>query len=564
MLPALVDRAEALARSPRDLDDRLAAAAFALHWMIWTGDYHRGRELCATFGSAWAAGSPISWIPLAIWRSVVLWDQADHRSAKIQLEEVLAIANRSGVHVYDWGAHAWLAEVALSAGDHEAAMRSVDDAWPLARPAGSAEYVHVRMLRAFVLAAKGQMRDALQAMRDAAHGFDTEHGSPFLTLMHATGSGHLLMRNDSHRESREYFDRALAMASRIPSPNFECYALLGLSWSHFSTGEADVGLRHLRSAFAIGARHNYKNAWPWVPHVMSDLCAHALAAGVEPEYAKSLIHHRGLLPPSPSVEVWPWPVKIFTLGRFSVLVDGEPLQFPRKAQKKPLDLLKAVIAQGGRGVDHTALVDELWPDLDGDAGRNALDLALHRLRKLLGCDEAIAVQASKVTIDARRVWVDAWAFERTCGEITRSSEPMVGSAVTARIERVLRLYIGPFLRGEHEPWAIAARDRMRSKLLRTVGTLGRALERCGAWEEAIELYRRAIELDPLAEEFHRGIMEAYREQERIGDALTAYRRCRELLQESLGVEPSARTRAIYQSLMQSHGGGNDARRGLRS
>jgi LuxR family maltose regulon positive regulatory protein len=41
------------------------------------------------------------------------------------------------------------------------------------------------------------------------------------------------------------------------------------------------------------------------------------------------------------------PVTIFTLGRFSLLINGEPADFGRKAPKRPLELLKVIIAQGG-------------------------------------------------------------------------------------------------------------------------------------------------------------------------------------------------------------------------
>ena len=41
------------------------------------------------------------------------------------------------------------------------------------------------------------------------------------------------------------------------------------------------------------------------------------------------------------------PVTIFTLGRFSLLINGEAADFGRKAPRRPLELLKAIIAQGG-------------------------------------------------------------------------------------------------------------------------------------------------------------------------------------------------------------------------
>jgi DNA-binding SARP family transcriptional activator len=96
---------------------------------------------------------------------------------------------------------------------------------------------------------------------------------------------------------------------------------------------------------------------------------------------RGLVQKRGLVPESPPVEVeaWPWPIKIFTLGHFEVMRDGEPVRFARKVQRKPLALLKTLIAFGGRTVREDLVMDALWPEAEGDAARVALASALHRL-----------------------------------------------------------------------------------------------------------------------------------------------------------------------------------------
>src|SRR5262249_60600296 len=88
----------------------------------------------------------------------------------------------------------------------------------------------------------------------------------------------------------------------------------------------------------------------------------------------------------------PWPIKTKPLGRFEVLLEGEPVRFARKVQRKPLALLKALIAFGGQGVREELVMDALWPEADGDAARVALARALHRLRGLLGREPAILPQ----------------------------------------------------------------------------------------------------------------------------------------------------------------------------
>lgn len=94
---------------------------------------------------------------------------------------------------------------------------------------------------------------------------------------------------------------------------------------------------------------------------MERLCANALDAGIEVEYVQDLIRKRNLIPEKPPLhlENWPWPLKIYTLGRFELLKDGKLIRFSRKVQQKPLALLKALIAFGGKEVRADQIEDTL-------------------------------------------------------------------------------------------------------------------------------------------------------------------------------------------------------------
>ncbi|HSF48743.1 MAG TPA: winged helix-turn-helix domain-containing protein, partial [Burkholderiales bacterium] len=87
------------------------------------------------------------------------------------------------------------------------------------------------------------------------------------------------------------------------------------------------------------------------------------------------------------------------------------IEFSGKAPKKPLALLKAIVAFGGKAVPEAQLMEALWADEEGDAAHQALTSAVHRLRKLLGDDKVIQVQEGRVSLDPRYCWIDAWAFQ---------------------------------------------------------------------------------------------------------------------------------------------------------
>jgi len=91
--------------------------------------------------------------------------------------------------------------------------------------------------------------------------------------------------------------------------------------------------------------------------VLVRLCVKALEANIETKFVQRLIRTRHLVPDAPPIhlEHWPWPLKIYMLGRFALIRDEVQLGFSRKAQGKPLKMLKALIAMGGLEVSEMCL-----------------------------------------------------------------------------------------------------------------------------------------------------------------------------------------------------------------
>ena len=65
-------------------------------------------------------------------------------------------------------------------------------------------------------------------------------------------------------------------------------------------------------------------------------------------------------------------IQIYTLGRFEMVIDGKPFKFPKKAQKKPLEMLKVLTSFGeGQEISKVQLGDILWPEADGDRAQQS-------------------------------------------------------------------------------------------------------------------------------------------------------------------------------------------------
>jgi two-component SAPR family response regulator len=211
--------------------------------------------------------------------------------------------------------------------------------------------------------------------------------------------------------------------------------------------------------------------------------------------------------------------------------NGAAVSFSGKAQRKPLELLKALIALGGREVSNARLLDLLWPDSQGDAGVKAIEAALHRLRKLLECDQAVRSREGKLTLDPHYCWVDVWALERLLNRFEAlERQPRNEFELEEVALSVFRLYQGHFLAQEDEaPWMLGLRERLRGRFVRHVLALGRRREQTERWSSAAELYERALELDNLNEELYRRLMLCQKTLGHYAEALEVYRRCRRML-----------------------------------
>jgi DNA-binding SARP family transcriptional activator len=284
---------------------------------------------------------------------------------------------------------------------------------------------------------------------------------------------------------------------------------------------------------------------PWMPR----LCQEALKSGIEMAYVRELIQRYDFPAPSSDVEFWPWRIKVYVFGRFQVLVDERTLSFNHKTPRKPLALLKALIAFGGREVTQAKLIDALWSEEDGDAAQQSLTTALHRLRKLLGSHDLIIQRDGKLSIDPDRVWVDAFAFEELCNRAGEGRKVEQAPDYPALASKAITLYRGGFLGGDADPaWALTTRERLRQRFIELIAGLGEHFEHRQQYEDASALYRSGIEIDSLAEIFYLGIMRCQHETGRTSDALSTYQRMQRELATSPGVRPSAITESFYRSL----------------
>jgi LuxR family transcriptional regulator, maltose regulon positive regulatory protein len=286
------------------------------------------------------------------------------------------------------------------------------------------------------------------------------------------------------------------------------------------------------------------------PAVTARLAGAALAAGIEPAWIREIIRTRGLLPDGPVSEAWPWPIRIHTLGRFTVLCRDVEVRFSGRSQRKPMELLETLLALGGRDVAAARVAGVLWPQSDGDSAANALGTTLHRLRKLIGEDASITLVDGRLTLDPRLVWVDTWAFERAaseCESLAAAGAPP--ASIVKSFEVALNRYRGQFLpANEGGPGVLARRERLHGRFRRVSEAVVEIAVARSDGGRADALCHRILDVDPLAEPINRALMRSLAAQGRHGEALEVCARAERLLMAELGRGLSPATRAVRRAI----------------
>src|SRR5688572_18370435 len=104
-------------------------------------------------------------------------------------------------------------------------------------------------------------------------------------------------------------------------------------------------------------------------------------------------------------------LEIRVLGPFEVLVDGRALPAGGAGERV---LLARLASSAGRLVTADRLIDDLWGDELPAYPRNALQLRVSKLRKLVGA--AIVTEPAGYRLDVGETDVDAGWFRRLVSE----------------------------------------------------------------------------------------------------------------------------------------------------
>jgi DNA-binding SARP family transcriptional activator len=234
-------------------------------------------------------------------------------------------------------------------------------------------------------------------------------------------------------------------------------------------------------------------------------------------------------------------IRLHTLGAVEVRLPDGTVQAEVLAQPKRLAVLLYLAVEPGFH-RREKLIRLFWHDSDEERGRNALNKAVHFLRRQLGDDTLLGRGADELSANREAVWCDVAALE----------EP------TLSVDALLATYRGDFADGfpfegssDVEHWLDARRAQCRRLAVSAACRGAGSLVSLGDRLRAIELLTAARRWDPFDELLVRALM---REQSRAGNraaAIATYQELARRMQLELDARPSAETRKLVEMIRQT-------------
>jgi DNA-binding SARP family transcriptional activator len=184
----------------------------------------------------------------------------------------------------------------------------------------------------------------------------------------------------------------------------------------------------------------------------------------------------------------------------------------------------------------------LWPDSTEQQAQTNLRKVLHNLRRALpDADDWLDVRPRTLRWRAEApLWLDVEQFQR--------------AIIEGRLEEAVDLYAGELLEGRYDERLSDERERLAGLYLDVLDRLARQREDERQWADAIRLAERLVAQDPLREESHRLLIRLCHAAGDRARALRAYHVCASTLERELGVQPSAETRGLYESVLAAGSG----------
>ena len=476
-------------------------------------------------------------------------DREKYQVALSLYEEGLTVARRSQDRWPEAYICAGMADLYRNLGDYRRARSLCEAAERLAGDGEPALALYSQIVRAGIHRWQGECRRALTLVEEAERRMEAKALSDVEGRV-AAAKGITLVECGYGEEGLALLERGDRFYDRRGERRELTEVRFLLAVGYFRVGDTEHAVEALEKALAVCEQTGaYRAAIAEGQHVeeLVELGvkhgvpgARRLVVGIERlrDFAEAMSER------DESDEELTHHLMVHALGGGRVLRDGREVEPSAWRAAMAKELFFYLLLHGPLERDEIALT--FWPDAPTKKMRNSFHTTLYRLRQAVG-EGVVVVEDGRYQVGDVDCWFDVEEFEALV-ERARLLPPQDWQAEDLW-RRALDLYEGDFLPEVDRAWAIQHREALRETYLEVLEGIGRAHEMRHEFDEAIEWYQRALEIDELREDIHRRVMAAFAEAGRRSEALAQYETCRRIIADELGLSPSEETRQLYERIV---------------
>lgn len=233
--------------------------------------------------------------------------------------------------------------------------------------------------------------------------------------------------------------------------------------------------------------------------------------------------------PAPSLHL-----EIRAFGPGEVRLDGELLSASDWRSTRARALFFYILDR--QKVRKEAIGLEFWPDFSPGKVSSNFHATLWRVRQALGHKETVQFEDDVYSLHPEvSTWYDVNEFERLIEQAGQDDLSDLGR--TELLRQAVGLYSGGFLEDIYMDWVDERRDALQGDYIDALAFLAERRYSAKQYAEAIDLYKKIVDVDPYQDKVHLAIMQCHANAGSPSAAKAYFQEYREMLHDELNAEP---------------------------
>lgn len=248
--------------------------------------------------------------------------------------------------------------------------------------------------------------------------------------------------------------------------------------------------------------------------------------------------------------------RVTLFGRLEVTLPWGVIADSDWKKRKARALFVMMVLARGHDLSRDMILERLWPDMDGTRARGNFYVTWSAMRKVLAGPGLVDLADTLVTSMS--------GLCRTTSGVRSDLDEFIDVVESARIadvrgeaesliahaRQLVRIYSADLLPGDlYDDWMGEVRNRARLDFCDVLMRAALAAEGSRRYADALELLSRVSAVDAWREDVYQATMRCHAKAGQRSLAIQTYMHCRSRLVEDLGIDPSAETRQVYETLL---------------